>query len=399
MLDEANKSLASIKSDQTLVMIELEQHRETRMYTRGDYRNPGDRVEPGVPAALPALRSADGRADRLALAKWLVARDNPLTARVVVNRWWAELFGQGIVTTVEDFGAKGEPPSHPRLLDHLAVYFMDHDWSMKRTLRTIVLSSTYRQSSHVTSESLQRDPHNRWLARGPSFRMDAEMIRDNALAISGLLNLKSYGPPIRPYQPDGIWSKVGGTSYKYEVSPGAERHRRGIYVVLKRGAPYPSFINFDGTARLSCVVKRSRTNTPLQALTLLNDPVYVEAAKALALRMATEADSEDVVQRISWGFQLCTARRPDQKEMAALLGLHRSQAEGVGSVSRSSSVSRRKRDTAAVLGARRIRRLLCRGCHAIESPRDHYQAVGRRGTSESNSTQVNHHHLINVFMP
>ncbi len=213
-----------------------------------------------------------------------------------MNRWWAELFGQGLVTTAEDFGVKGERPSHPELLDWLAVEFMDQAWSTKSLFKTIVMSATYQQKSAATAELIERDADNRLLARGPRFRLDAEIIRDNALAISGLLNLKQFGPPIRPFQPAGIWSKVGGTAYQYEVSPGSEQHRRGIYVVLKRGSPYPSFINFDATARLTCVVKRSRTNTPLQALTLLNDPVYVEAARALAVRIEADRPSAPLTE-------------------------------------------------------------------------------------------------------
>lgn len=322
-LNKRRKELKDVAPAQTLVMNELQEPRETRVYVRGDYRNPGERVQPGAPAALHVMPK--GPANRLTLARWLVSRDNPLTARVTVNRWWAELFGEGIVRTLEDFGVKGERPTHPALLDHLAVSFMDHGWSMKRTLRTILLSATYRQSSRVTSMLREMDPANRLLARGPRFRLDAEMIRDNALAISGLLSLKPFGPPIRPYQPPGIWSKVGGTNYSYKTSPGNERHRRGIYVVLKRGAPYPSFINFDGSARLACTVQRSRTNTPLQALTLLNDPVYVEAAKALALRMVDEANSNDIDARIAYGFRLCTARLPQEGELHVLRRLYDEQ--------------------------------------------------------------------------
>ncbi len=178
-------------------------------------------------------------------------------------------------------------------------------------------------------ELQERDDQNRWLARGPRFRMDAEMIRDNALSISGLLNLKQFGPPIRPYQPDGIWKKVGGTAYTYEVSPGAEQHRRGIYVVLKRGAPYPSFVNFDGTARLACTVKRSRTNTPLQALTLLNDPVYVEAAEALAKRIIKQQEGKTWQQQLQYGFQLCTGRLPTERETETLRRLYDQQIDSL----------------------------------------------------------------------
>ncbi len=263
----------------------------------------------------------------MALARWLVSPDNPLVARVTVNRWWAELFGQGIVATVEDFGLKGDSPTHPELLDWLAVEFMENGWSMKKLLKTIVLSATYQQSSRVTAELLEKDDQNRLLARGPRFRMDAEMIRDNALAISGLLNLKQFGPPIHPYQPEGIWKKVGGTAYSYDVSPGAEQYRRGVYVVLKRGSPYPSFVNFDASARLACTVKRSRTNTPLQALTLLNDPVYVEAASALSKRVLDHMKDKPLDARLAYAFRLCTARRPTESELDTLQKLYQRQLE------------------------------------------------------------------------
>ncbi|MCC9606205.1 PSD1 and planctomycete cytochrome C domain-containing protein [Blastopirellula sp. JC732] len=319
------KKIEQLKPDTTLVMIELAKPRETSIFERGDYRTPGEKVEPGTPDILHSM--PEGPPNRLTLAKWLASRENPLAARVTVNRWWAELFGQGIVTTVEDFGIKGEPPSHPDLLDWLAAEFMDNGWSMKKLLKTIVMSSTYQQSSKVTPELLEMDDQNRLLARGPRFRMSAEMVRDNALAASGLLSLDQFGPPIRPYQPKGIWTKVGGTNYQYEVSPGEQQYRRGIYVVIKRGSPYPSFMNFDASARLACTVKRSRTNTPLQALTLLNDPVYVDAAKALAKRIQDETKDQPLDQQLAYAFQLCTARRPTEREQAILQKLYAQQAK------------------------------------------------------------------------
>jgi hypothetical protein len=314
------KDLKKVTADTTLVMIELDKARPSAMFKRGDYRKPGEAVAAGTPGILHA--SPDGPPNRLTLARWLVDRKNPLVARVTVNRWWAELFGRGIVPTVEDFGIKGEAPSHPELLDWLAVEFMENGWSMKKLLKTIVLSATYQQSSRVTRKRLEQDDRNALLARGPRFRMSAEMIRDNALSISGLIDLKHFGPPIYPYQPDGIWSKVGGTAYKYEVSPGSEQYRRGIYVVLKRGSPYPSFVNFDATARLACTVKRSRTNTPLQALTLLNDPVYVEAAQSLAKRVTTEKASESLDEQLGFAFQICTGRQPTDTERNAIRSLY-----------------------------------------------------------------------------
>ncbi len=229
------------------------------------------------------------------------------------------------VATPEDFGIKGDLPTHPELLDWLACEYMDNGWSLKQLLKTIVLSSTYQQSSNVPSELIERDPQNALLARSPALRMDAEMIRDNALAISGLLSLKQFGPAIRPYQPEGIWKKVGGTAYAYEVSPVEDRYRRGIYVVLKRGTPYPSFINFDANTRANCTLKRSRTNTPLQALTLLNDPVYVEAAQALAQRVLRESASSSVEARIAMLVRLCTSRQPTDREVAILRELYDAQ--------------------------------------------------------------------------
>ncbi len=320
--DIQNKN-KGIREQTTLVMRELPVARHTMMFSRGDYKQPSEPVAPGVPAVLHPY--SPGKGDRLTLAKWLVDRRNPLVARVTVNRWWAEIFGHGIVETVEDFGMKGQQPTHPQLLDWLAVEFMDNGWSMKKVLREIVTSATYRQSSRVTPALLERDDKNQLYARGPRIRMDAEMIRDNVLAIAGLLSKKQFGPPVRPYQPDGLWVKVGGAKADYEISPGADRYRRGIYVVLKRGSPYPSFVNFDASARLACTAKRSRSNTPLQALTLLNDPVYVEAAQALATRVLSERPKADVAERIDYMFQLCESRTPTRLEQKALRRLYDEQ--------------------------------------------------------------------------
>lgn len=317
------KQLVELAPETTQIMVELPTPRETAVFERGDYRKPGPPVSPGTPEALHPM--LDQRRDRLALAHWLTSPENPLVARVTVNRWWAELFGQGIVATLEDFGIKGDAPTHPELLDWLAVDLIDGGWSMKRWLKTVVLSATYQQSSAITAQLHAIDPQNRLLARGPRLRMDAEMIRDNALAISGLLDTAQFGPPIRPYQPAGFWSKVGGTAYDYQPSPLGERHRRGIYVVLKRGSPYPSFISFDASARQTCTLRRSRTNTPLQALTLMNDPVYVEAAQALAERARRELSGQPLSEQLESLFQLCTARRPTETERQALHDLYTQQ--------------------------------------------------------------------------
>lgn len=317
------KQIDAVKPDTTLVMVELDKPRLTFVFERGDYRKPGQRVKPGTPEVLHPL--PDGPANRLTLARWLIDKENPLVARVAVNRWWAELFGQGLVTTPEDFGIKGDRPTHPELLDWLAVEYMENGWSLKKLLKTIVMSATFQQSSNLTPELLEKDDRNQLLARGPRYRMSAEMIRDNALAVSGLISLKAFGPPIRPYQPEGLWTKVGGERYDYQVSPGTEKYRRGIYVIMKRGSPYPSFMNFDASSRFNCTVKRSRTNTPLQALTILNDPVYVEAAESLADRMAHPQNGKSVESRISYGFQLCTSRVPNPSELQSLKRLYEKQ--------------------------------------------------------------------------
>lgn len=315
-----NAQLKQIAADTSEVMVELSQPRTTQLFARGDYKRPGEEVEPGTPAILPAnLQPWSKQSTRLDLARWLVDKRNPLVARVTVNRWWSELFGIGLVRTPEDFGVKGETPSHPELLDWLACEYMDNGWSLKKLLKTIVLSNSYQQSSHITSEIQERDPQNIWIARGPAFRMDAEMIRDNALSISELISLKQFGPSIRPYQPDGVWKKVGGTAYTYEISSTEDRYRRGVYVVLKRGTPYPSFINFDSSARTNCTLKRSRSNTPLQALTLLNDPVFVEAAQAFAERSAREYSSSSDAARATGMFRLCTGRAPSDRELEILV--------------------------------------------------------------------------------
>lgn len=322
---KTEQAMQALKPATTLVMRELPSPRATSIFVRGDYRSPGEPVRPGTPKVLHPL--PQGAGNRLALARWLVDRDNPLAARVHANRLWAELFGRGIVSTVEDFGIKGEPPTHPELLDWLAVEFMDRGWSVKKLLRTMVTSATYRQSSRLTPELSARDDQNRLLARGPRFRMDAEMIRDNALAIAGLLSLKQGGPPVRPYQPDGLWNKVGGARVEYVVSPGEDRYRRGVYVVWKRASLYPSFVNFDATSRLACTVKRSRSNTPLQALTLLNDPVYVEAAMALAKRVLTERKEASSDDRLRYAFRICVARDPRDSELGVLRQLLEGQRE------------------------------------------------------------------------
>jgi len=328
------KHITALEAPTTEIMRELPQPRMTAIFKRGVYTDPTTTVTATVPAIFAAKPT--GPPNRITLAKWLTSRDNPLVARVTVNRWWAELFGQGIVATLEDFGIKGAPPTHPELLDWLAVEFMDSGWDMKHILKKIVMSAAYRQNSEFVVRALahpedglkpelQTDPANTLFWHGPRFRLDAETIRDNALAIAGLLNVKQGGVPIRPPQPDGLWKKVGGQDYNYVTSPGAEQYRRGLYVVLKRGSPYPSFMNFDASARMACVVRRSRSNTPLQALTLLNDPVYVEASKAFARRIVTESPSADLNARITHAYRLALARAPQPAEASVLKSLWEDQ--------------------------------------------------------------------------
>ena len=321
------KERGNIKPTRTLVMVEMEKRRKTHVLTRGNFLAPAREVQANSPAILPSLvpanRSAptpavkDGKpvtgSNRLALAKWLVRHDNPLTARVAVNRWWAELFGNGIVATLEDFGTQSEPSAHPDLLDWLAVEFMESGWDMKHVLKTIVLSQAYRQSSRLTPALAEKDPRNLLLARAPRFRMDAERIRDNALAISGLLSSRMYGEPVMPYQPPGLWRQTGRNEPKWVEAKDEDRWRRGIYIVYRRAAPYPSMVNFDAPDRAACTVERSRTNTPSQALTLLNDPAFVEMALALADCILEKAGSPET--RIHHAFRLVLARSPSDREL------------------------------------------------------------------------------------
>lgn len=315
-IEAQRKAMPSIPT--TLVMEELPEPRETRIHLRGSFLDPGELVEPGVPAVLHPLPEGQP-ANRLTFARWLVDPANPLVGRVTMNRHWEQFFGQGLVATSEDFGRQGEPPSHPELLDWLATELVAQNWSIKAMHRLIVTSATYRQSSRVTPELIERDPNNRLLARGPRVRLEAEAIRDQALAIAGLLSRKMHGPSVMPPQPEGIWQVVYSGD-QWVTSEGEDRYRRGVYTFWRRTSPYPSMVVFDAPSREFCVVRRSRTNTPLQALTTLNDPVYFEAAQALARRIVTEA-SGDETQRAEHGFRLCLAREPSDDERARLVAL------------------------------------------------------------------------------
>ena len=307
----------------TMVMSEMADPRETFILARGDYRAKTEPVEPGVPAALPPL-PADAPKNRLGLAQWLVSPKHPLTARVAVNRYWEMYFGQGLVKSTEDFGSQGEAPTHPELLDWLAVEFVESGWDIRAMQRLIITSAAYRQDSRVTPELSEKDPENRLLARGPRFRLPAEMVRDNALYVSGLLEEKIGGPSVNPYQPPGIWEDVSYgdrfTAQSYEQDHGEALYRRSMYTFWKRTAPPPSLTNFDAPDREKCTIRRARTNTPLQALTLLNDPTYVEASRALASRVMHEAGDRDAA-RLARTYELALGRTPTPAERDVLLTL------------------------------------------------------------------------------
>ncbi|HTQ55767.1 MAG TPA: PSD1 and planctomycete cytochrome C domain-containing protein [Bryobacteraceae bacterium] len=296
------------------------------MRVRGSFLSPGEKVYAGTPQALNPW-PADQPKNRLGLARWIVSRDNPLTSRVAVNRTWEQFFGHGIVETSEDFGTQGERPVDPELLDWLAVEFMDRGWSRKALQRLIVTSSTYRQDSRVTPELEQRDPYNRLLARGPRFRVEAEMVRDIVLSASGLLSPKIGGPSVFPYQPQGVWDMPYNDD-KWKMSIGEDRYRRGIYTFIRRTSPYPSMTVFDAPSREICTVRRVRTNTPLQALTTLNDPVFFEAAQALALRVSREA-GPDPAARAALAFRLCTGRRPNAGEVDTIVRNYEAQRDAL----------------------------------------------------------------------
>jgi len=292
------------------------------MRIRGAFLNKGDLVYAGVPATLHPLPE-NALPNRLGLARWLVSAENPLTARVVMNRSWEQFFGRGIVETSEDFGSQGARPTHAGLLDWLASEFVEKKWSMKAMHRLIVTSATYRQSSRVTPALIERDPTNRLLARGPRFRMEAEMIRDVTLAASGLLSRKVGGPSVFPPQPEGTWD-VPYNDDKWIESQGDDRYRRGLYTFLRRTAPYPSLLAFDATSREACTVRRVRTNTPLQALTTLNDPAFFEGARALARRVLAEGGPAPEA-RAELAFRLCVSRKPKAGEVDRILRWHEEQ--------------------------------------------------------------------------
>ena len=302
----------------TMVMKEIEKPRAAYILKRGEYDKLGDAVERGLPAALPPM-PAGAPMNRLGFAQWLVSGEHPLTARVWVNRAWERFFGMGLVKTSENFGSQAEWPSHPELLDWMATEFVRLKWDMKAMQKTIVMSATYRQSARSTPALIERDPENRLLARGPRFRLTGEALRDQALAVSGLLVEKIGGPSVRPYMPPAVWDEtsVYGDMRGYKADAGEGLYRRTLYTIWKRTAAPPSMQIFDSPTREVCTVKRSRTNTPLQALSLLNEVTYVEAARRLAERMLTEGGATPG-ERIAWGFRRATSRKPDAAELKIL---------------------------------------------------------------------------------
>ncbi len=324
--DKVLLDLLNADVDQTPIMLDGsgDLARETHVFERGNWMVKGKRVTPDVPKSFPAMDPKLPK-NRLGLARWMVSREHPLTARVAVNRFWEQLFGTGIVETVEDMGTQGIQPTHRELLDYLAVEFMETDhWSVKKLLKQLVMSATYRQQSNATPQMLAQDPFNRLLARGPRVRLSAEAVHDQALAVSGLLSHKMYGPSVMPVQPEGIWqSPYDGELWKQ--STGEDLNRRALYTYWKRTAPYPSMVTFDSPSREFCQLRRLRTNTPLQALVTLNDPVYVEAARKLAEYMRGHGKSPE--GQIQAGFRRVMLRDLPQKKLAVLLRLYQNTVQ------------------------------------------------------------------------
>jgi hypothetical protein len=311
----------------TLVTERSEKPRTVRVLPRGNWLiETGEIMEPAIPAQFrPASRAvSDRRLNRLDLADWLVSPENPLTARVVVNRFWRQFFGTGLSKVLDDFGAQGEPPRHPELLDWLAAEFRDSDWDVKHLVRLMVTSRTYRQSSNASRELLARDPENRDLARQGRWRIEAEMVRDSALQVSGLLVPRIGGPSVRPYQPDGYWENLNFPQRGYDASSGGDQYRRGLYTWWQRSYVHPSMLAFDAATREECAAERNRSNIPQQALVLLNDPSYVEAARSFAARILREGSGDDT-SRLTWAWRQALARAPLDSELSALRRLLETQ--------------------------------------------------------------------------
>lgn len=296
------------------------QHRTTQVFERGNWLVKGDTVQPDVPALFPPFPQGAPR-NRLGLARWITSVDNPLTARTIVNRVWEQIYGIGLVETLEDMGTQGMTPTHPELLDHLSWKLINENhWSLKKLIREIVLSSTYQQDSKVLPEHLKKDPNNMYYTRAPRVRLSAEQVRDQALSVSGLLSTKMYGPSVMPYQPGGIWLSPWSGGESWKRSQGEDQHRRGVYTYWKRTAPYPSMMTFDGTAREVCSARRIRTNTPLQALVTLNDSVYVEASYSLAVLM--KKNGNNLGDQIKYGYKRAIGHEASPEVIQALMNLH-----------------------------------------------------------------------------
>lgn len=313
-----NQIMDTIK--EIMVIREMEKPRPTFILDRGLYDSPADQVFPNTPERLLPFAEELPK-NRLGLAKWLLDPAHPTTARVLVNRVWQQFFGRGLVATAEDFGNQGQLPSHPALLDWLAIQFRDSGWDMKALVKLIVMSSTYRQSSKASTTQREKDPENIFLARGPSMRLTAEMLRDNALAASGLLSDRIGGPSVKPYQPDGLW-RINGS--RYQADKGEKLYRRSLYTFWKRTIPHPTQATFDAPSRANCTVRRQKTSTPLQALVLLNDPIFLEAAKVLGQKISKESDSKTA---ISEAFRSLSGRTPTKDELQVLVELQQQQIE------------------------------------------------------------------------
>jgi mono/diheme cytochrome c family protein len=328
-IGQLRRELAGIKATPLPVMRELPpgKQRQSRLLNKGNYLDPGEEVSPAVLAAFHPLPPT-APTNRLGLARWLVSPDNPLTARVVANRLWAQLFGAGLVETEEDFGTQGSLPSHPELLDWLACELQQPaqgvPWDLKRMLKLVVSSAAYQQSSRATPELLAQDPRNRLLSRYPRRRLEAEAVRDQALALSGLLSAKLGGPSVFPPQPDGLWRAAFNGERNYTTSTGEDRYRRGLYTFWRRTVPYPSMATFDAPSRENCAFRRLPSNTPLQAYVTLNDPVFVECAQALGRRLLQEGGTSPP-DRAAFGLRLCLLREPDPEQVAALVKLYESE--------------------------------------------------------------------------
>ncbi len=322
-LATSKKQYDAVKGVPTPIMKELAKGKErvTKIHIRGNFLDPGKEVKPGVPKLLHQLPK-DQPPNRLSLANWLVSPQNPLTARVAVNRYWEQIFGMPLMESPDDYGVRGKYPTHPELLDWLAVEFSsDMKWDVRKLVKVMVTSATYRQVSTVTPGLIERDPENRFLARGPRYRSSAEVIRDQSLYVAGLLSGKMHGPPVRPPRPKlGLTSAFGGTT-DWETSGGDDKYRRALYTQWRRTTPYPSMSTFDAPNRTVCTITRPRTNTPLQALVTLNDPVYVEAAQALGRRMMKDGGAT-LESKLQFGFRLCLARPPRDVEMKRLVELY-----------------------------------------------------------------------------